>query len=116
MEISTDDFILEEIRYQGFVRALPQELRDLCPTFCRFLSPANWSMIDRGTWLYKAYVDGGTLELSITGAQRWAMMKSPHAATLIRMYALQRLPHELKETEHAGNSPSPRRSNSKGSV
>lgn len=118
MKISTDDFILEEIRYQGFVRALPKELQEVCQEFHRFLSPAKWSIIDRGAWLYKAYIDGGTLELSITGEKRWAMMKSPHAATLIRIYALQRLPYELQArgTQHANDSLPPRSGNSKGSL
>lgn len=114
MEISVEDFILEEIRYAGFLRALPVELQIVCPPFHRFLSPSNWSMIDddHPSEVLRRNVSrfDDTIELSITGAQRWAMLKSPHAQTLIRIYALQRLNKELND---ASNRTQPRGNPSK---
>lgn len=84
MIITRLEFMDMEYRYHELMFQLPPELREVLPTFNNFLSPANLS-----NWHFGYY---DTEKLSVTGAKRWQMLLSPHASTLLRAWALQRLP------------------------
>lgn len=84
MEITYKQFKDMEVRYNVLVRSLPDNLQ--CPTFEKFLSPANLINFRFN------YYDNE--ELTLTADKRWRMLESPHARTLLLAWALQRFTHE----------------------
>jgi len=79
MQISKDEYLEGVMKYWYAVTKLPIELQEKCPNFDKFLSPANYSNFSQ-EWI----------ELSITGTNRYKMLDSPHAVTLLGIYAAQR--------------------------
>lgn len=81
IEISKDQYIESLIKYQIALAQLSPELRRKCPSnFNKFLSPANYTNFDNDS-----------IELSLTGTERYKMIWSPHVVTLLAIYAAQRI-------------------------
>lgn len=68
-------------RYWVIVNTFPIELQETFSHFENFVTAASWA----GCTQYD-------LELSSTGMKRFEMLLGPHAATLLRAWAIQRLP------------------------
>lgn len=84
MEIDAEQYTTMVAHYHALKESLPPHLQEQLPTTLgKFLSPAN--IIN---WRFNY---NGTEELSITGTKRWQMLQSPHALTLLKAYAVQRL-------------------------
>lgn len=80
IEITEIEFLEARINYVEALIKLPASLRAVCPNFEKFLSPANYSNFD-----------SNPIGLSITGTERYKMLQSPHAVTLLAMYAAKRI-------------------------
>lgn len=89
-EISLYELVeLSNIYYQ-LIAELPDDLiiKKEFPLFSRFISPANYSHLPL-CLNYQAdeeWANDNHYQLSITGAQRIALLRSPHAAALFRAY------------------------------
>lgn len=79
MEITDDELAETSFKYCDAVAKLPPQLQKKCPSFQKFLSPANYTNFNQDI-----------IELSITGTERYKWLQSPHAVTLLAMYAAQR--------------------------
>lgn len=79
MEITHAQLSEASFKYCDAVAKLPPDLQKQCPTFEKFLSPANYTSFN-----------SDPIGLSITGTVRYKMLWSPHATTLLAMYAAQR--------------------------
>ena len=90
MEITSVEYNEAMWKYWGLVNTLPLKLQEMCPDFDFYLSPSNWSSLrnyQTGRDITREWV-----ELSITGAQRYNQLQSPHARTLLAVYAAKKLP------------------------
>lgn len=79
-EITRIQFYEGMHKYWQTVNQLPTYLQEVCPNFEDFLSPAHYSNFNMDY-----------IELSITGTKRYETLLSPHAITMINLYAIQRL-------------------------
>lgn len=82
MEIGHSEFMDNMHKYLALKLSLPAELQHALPLYHDFLNPAKLTDLN-------PCFDG--YQLSITGAKRWRMLQSVHAATLLRAHAIQRL-------------------------
>lgn len=76
IEISQEEYLDAWIRYVEALTSLPANLRVVCPSFERFLSPASYTRFS-----------SEPIGLSITGTERYKMLQSPYANTLLAVYA-----------------------------
>lgn len=67
--------------YWRLINQMPVELQEVFPHFENFINPTD----DRGN--YHTHND---VELSIIGIHRFEMLRSPHANTLLRAWAIKR--------------------------
>lgn len=79
-EITRIQFYEAMRKYWQTVNQLPIHLQEACPNFEYFLSPAHYSNFNMDY-----------IELSITGTKRYEALYSPHAVTLLNLYAIQHL-------------------------
>jgi hypothetical protein len=80
MEITGSEYRHARSRYYRILGPWTAEY----PTFERFLSPANVSMLN------STPSDNAYFTLSITGEKRWAMLHSQHAESLLKAWLVQR--------------------------
>jgi hypothetical protein len=80
---------LSEIYYR-LIADLPADLviRKNFPSFSRFISPANYSHLPHSInyGVDEEHANDNWYQLSITGAQRIALLRSPHTTALFRVY------------------------------
>jgi len=88
-KITRVEFIEASGIYWKHVLMLPQHLMEVCPCFKEYLAP------DTYPYLYQRDI----VKLSPMGVYRYQILQSPHIATLLTMYALQRLEASTKNQD-----------------
>jgi hypothetical protein len=83
IEISYKEYWETDRLYSKLCSQLPLKLFEIMPSFYDFLSPAHYSSCPDP---HRQYIQ---IELSITGQRRYNMLHSPHALTLLKVYAIQ---------------------------
>lgn len=89
MELSRSEY-MEAIRlYWAVVNTLPVDLQEACPNSDTFLDTDGWIFSKPQNW--KSPDARNFVMLNDRGAANYRMLRSPHAKTLMRVYALNRV-------------------------